>query len=203
MKEALGQPDTAEVEAGVEAKAVQPADGELGRAATDVQHQRLVCKLARERDTPEGQPGLVLAGEQSRLEAVAPLDLAEEGLAVLCVADGAGGDRQSALGAERLGLAAEVREDIADARDRSGEQALALVDALAEACDLEASNDLGQATVLHVGDEESRRVRAEIDGGNSHVREASRVRPLRGAPGSGRRPGPAKALRRTRSESAR
>src|SRR3954447_15238551 len=151
MKEALGQPDTAEVEAGVEAKAVRPADGELGRAATDVEHQRLVCNLARERDAPEGQPGFVPAREQSRLEAVAPLDLAEEGLAVLRVADGAGGDREGALGAERLGLAAAVGEDVAGAGDRSGEQALALVDALAEAGDLQPTHDLGQATVLHVG----------------------------------------------------
>src|SRR5215212_4287393 len=118
--------------AGPHEGSARSADGELGRAATDVQHQRLVFKIARERDAPEGQPGFVVAREQSRLEAVAPLDLAEEGLAVLRVADGAGRERQRALGAERLGLAAEVGEDVANAGDRSGEQALALIDALAQ-----------------------------------------------------------------------
>ena len=43
---------------------------------------------------------LLLAAQQAGREAVAPLDLAEEGLAVLGVADRAGADRQHALGAE-------------------------------------------------------------------------------------------------------
>ena len=68
--------------------AVRAAEHELGRAAADVHDQR-ACSIARPAATPRKVMRLVVPGEQLRREAVAPLDLAEERLAVLRVADGA------------------------------------------------------------------------------------------------------------------
>ena len=61
-------------------------------------------------DAAQRQLRLLVAREQPRREPVAPLDLAEERLAVLGVADGARRDEQRPLGAERLELAAVVGE---------------------------------------------------------------------------------------------
>src|SRR5205823_1166925 len=124
VQEPLGQPDRAEIEARVKAQAVGAADDEFGRAAADVQQERLLGEVASERRASEGQLGLFIAREQSRREAVAPLDLTEKCLAVLRVADGACRDEERALGPELLDLPAEVDEDVADARDRGGEKAL-------------------------------------------------------------------------------
>ncbi len=131
LAELLGQPDRADVHA-------HGAVGEhqLGRAAADVHDHHSVEVVAAERRAGEGEPRLLLAGEQPRREAVAPLDLAEEGLAVLGVADGAGRDAEDALGAELLDPPAVLAEDVADARDREGEEPPARIDALAEARDL-------------------------------------------------------------------
>ena len=90
----LRQPHRADVE----------ADGalardQLGRAAADVEHERAVGDVA---DAAQRQRRLLLAAEQPRREPVAPLDLAEERLAVLGVAHRARRDGEHALGAERL-----------------------------------------------------------------------------------------------------
>src|SRR5262249_38292326 len=122
------------------------------------------------RRAPKRQIRFFVSGEQARREPVAPFEFAEEGLAVLRVAHGAGGDRQRALGAELLGLAAEVGEHVANPRDRCGEEALALVDTLAKPCDLEAPGHVGDASFIDVRDEQAGGVRAEIDGGDAHSR---------------------------------
>ena len=70
------------------------------------------------------------------VEPVAPLDLAEEGLAVLGVAHRARRDAERPLRAERLELAAVLREDVANAGDREGQELAPLVDSLAEPGDL-------------------------------------------------------------------
>ncbi len=80
--------------------------------------------------------------EQARREAVAPLDLAEEGLAVLGVANGARRDGERPLGAERLELAAVVGEAVPDACDGHGQQSATAVDSFAQPRDREAPNDL-------------------------------------------------------------
>src|SRR3954454_12229998 len=82
VAEALGQPHAADVEA-----RVPLGEDELGRAAADVDDQRPVRERAAGSDSARGQLGLVVAGEQPGREPVAPLDLAEERLAVLRVAD--------------------------------------------------------------------------------------------------------------------
>src|SRR5206468_7812330 len=82
VEEPLRQADTAEVEA-------RSALGgnQLGRAPADVEHQRRRVERAAVRDAAPGQLRLFLAGEQPRVEAVAPFDLTEEGLAVVGVAN--------------------------------------------------------------------------------------------------------------------
>src|SRR5207244_7774489 len=114
-------------------------------AAADVQHERAVAELAPVRDAAPSQLRLLLAREQARREAVAPLDLAEEGLAVLRVADRAGADRQHALSALSVELAPVLGEHVAHACDGERQQLAALVHALAEPRDLGAPLDLVDA----------------------------------------------------------
>src|SRR5581483_7012345 len=119
---ALRQPDAAEVEAlpeGDAARLVRAApDDELGRAAADVADQRLGQKRRAGGHAAERQLRLLVTAQQPRLEAVAPLALAEEGLAVLGVADRARTEGERPLGAERLHLAPEVGQHVPHARDR-------------------------------------------------------------------------------------
>ena len=163
LAELLGQPDGADVHAH---GAV--GEHELGRAAADVHDHYSVEVVAAESRAGEGEPRFLLAREQPRREAVAPFDLAEEGLAVLGVADGARRDAKDALGAELLDPPAVLGEDVAHARDGEGEEPPACVHALAEASDLLAPLDRLDPAVADVGDEKPRRVRAEIDGRNTH-----------------------------------
>ena len=138
---------------------------ELGRAAADVEHERSGLDLA---DASQHQLRLFVAAQQLRCEPVRPLDLAEERLAVLGVANGARRDEQRPLGAEPLRLAPVVGQDVANAGDGEGEEAVALVDPFAEPGDLGATDDLAQPAVVDVGDEQARRVRALVDRCDSH-----------------------------------
>src|SRR6185295_14549595 len=97
---------------------------------------------------------LLVPGEQTRGEAVAPPDLAEEGLAVLGVADGARRHEQGALRAERFELAAVLRESVPNARDREREEPVTRIDALAEPCDDRAPRERVHPPVDDVRDEQ-------------------------------------------------
>ena len=70
----------------------------------------------------------------------------------------------------RLERAAVVGERVAHARDRDGEEPLARVDAFAEPRDARLAVHLVDAAVDDVRDEQPRRVRAEVDRGDSHLR---------------------------------
>src|SRR2546423_6350116 len=168
VEEALGQADAAEVEAVMKPEAVRPTDDEFGRAAPDVDHERVFRHLSAGGDAPKGQLGFLVPGEQPGLEAVAPLDLAEESLAVLGVANGAGRDCERALGAEPLCLASKVGEHVPNPGDRGGGEALALVDALTEASDLQPSGDLVKPPVLDIRPEPPRGGGAADDSGDTH-----------------------------------
>ncbi len=160
---ALRQADGTDVEARREG-----ARRELGRAAADVEQQRRASLRA---DPAPCQLRLLFAGEQLRLEAVRPLDLAQERFAVLGIAHGARGDRERPLGAERLELLPEIGEDVAHAGDRNRQEPAPRVDAFAEARDDAATNDLLDAPLDDVGDEQAGRVRAEVDRGDArHLR---------------------------------
>ena len=120
-EEALGQAHAAEVEAVVKGDAVRPAGDQLRRSAPHVHDERRFVEPAIGRDPAEVQERLFLPGQEPGLEAVAPLDLAEERLAVFRVANGARADRERTLGPEAFDRAAVIREDVADARDCGGE----------------------------------------------------------------------------------
>src|SRR4029079_18090715 len=139
--------------------------GALVAPPADVDQQRRRPEGA---DAPLGQLGLLVAREQLRREPVAPLDLAEERLPVLRVADGARRNEQRALRGERLGGAAVVGEGVADTGDRDGEEAAARVDPLAEARDPRLAVQLLDAAVVDSADEKARRVRPEINCGDDH-----------------------------------
>jgi hypothetical protein len=172
LAEALGEPDAADVEARTEAV----RHHELRRAAADVHDDAAGAERPAGADAPDRERGLVLAPQEQGLEAVAPLDLPQEGLAVLRVADRAGGDGEDALGAVALGDAAVVGEDVPDARDRDRQQPATTVDALPQARDREAPVDVVERPVLDVGHEQARGVRAEVDGGDAgHLRGTSPV----------------------------
>ena len=149
---------------------------DLGRAAADVEQERLRAERA---DAAPRQLGLFVAAQEPRAEAVRPLDLAEERLAVLGVAHGAGGDGERALGAERLELAPVVGQHVAHARDRHRQQPAARVDALAEARDDAAPHDLDDVVALDVRDEQARRVGAEVDGRDARHLRGTRPRTRR------------------------
>ena len=165
-EEPLGVADGAELEADVEV-----VEDQLGRAAADVDHERPGPQLASGGDAAPRQQRLVVARQHARREAVAPLDLAEERLAVLGLAHGARRDRERPLGPERLEDPPVVRERVAHARDRSGEEPAARVDALAEPRDPRLPVQLAvHPAVPDIGDEQPRRVRAEVDRGDPHLR---------------------------------
>ena len=119
-------------------------------------------------DSAKRQVRLLVAGQQAGREAVAPFDLAEEGLAVLGVADRARRDEQRALGAEALELAPVVGETVADARDRQGQELVPGIDSLAEPGDRRPAGNLVDAPVDDVCDEQAGGVRTQIDGGYAH-----------------------------------
>ena len=98
----------------------------------------------------------------------------QERRAVRGVADGARRDGEHVLGAERGGLGGVRVEHGVDAGDRRRQQLAALVDALAEARDREPANDLGDVAVVDVGDEQARRVGAEVDCSDAHGDTLSR-----------------------------
>ena len=174
LAEALGQPHRADVDAHPRRDGARLADDELGRAAAGIDHEgRSDAAVGR---TAKGELGLLLAGEEPRDESVAPFDLAEEGLAVLGVAYCASRNEQHPFRAQPLRLAAVIREDVADARDRQRQETAPRVDALPEARDLEPLCDLLELAVIDVGDQEAGRVGALVDGCDTHLRRyASRM----------------------------
>ena len=153
MQVALGQPHGADVEARAD-----PRPDELGRAAAEVDHERVGAA-----DAAPGQLRLLLAREQARPEPVASLDLVQELLAVFGVADGARRDEQDARRVELARDQPIVGERLPRARERGGEKAPTLVDALAEPDDPGLPVELIEAAGVDVGHEQAHRVRAQVD----------------------------------------
>src|SRR5918994_1161660 len=162
-EEALGEAHGADVEA-------RPlvAEHELRRAAADVDDEGCTVERSPGGDPAQREPRLLVTRQLARREPVAPLDLAEERLAVLRVPHRARRHQQRALGAEGLRLAAGVGHKVPHAPDRKRGQAPTLVDALTEPRDRRAPDDLVDPSVVHVRDEQPRRVRPEVDRSDAH-----------------------------------
>src|SRR3954469_19936354 len=164
---ALGLADGARLGRDVEAHAVAVADDELGRAAADVDDDDgpdgAGGPLARR--APERQARLLVARDRARVETELVADAPGEVRAVGGVADGARQDRDRALRAELVDRGAVLPEDGDDALDRLGREAAAGIHAPAEAGDDGAPLELGDRAGrrVDVGDEQARRVRAEVD----------------------------------------
>ena len=154
------------------------ADDELGRAATDVDHQSRVRALAAGRRPQVGETGLLVAvdGQGSQREALA--QLGDEHASVLGVSDRAGRDRDRFVGLE-LGRQREVVADhLADVVDRLVGEPIRGVDPAAEPRHRGAALDLGQpAGAVEVGDEQASGVGAHVD----HRGRASRRDPTTAA----------------------
>ena len=168
LAEPLGQADAADVEAHAQIRA---DDLELGRAAADVDDQRPRLDGS---DPAQRERGFLLAGQEAGRKAVAPLDLAEKRLAVLGVAHRTRRDAECPLRPERLQLAPVLGEGVANAGDREGEELAPLVDTLAQPSDPQPADDLLERPV-RVGDQETRRVRPQIDGRDPHLRGTNAV----------------------------
>jgi hypothetical protein len=143
--------------------AVRAPEDELRRAPADVDDECGGVQVATGRDATKGQEGLLVSGDEARVEAVAPLHLAEERLSVFRVANRARRHGERSLGPPRLQLPAILGENVAHAGDRGGKEEAALVDALAEARDGQPALDLVDDAVLDVRNEQASRVRAEVD----------------------------------------
>ena len=200
---ALGQAHAADVDARCVRGAAVLREDELGRAAADVHEQGVgERRIATCRDPPKHHRRLLDPVEHARREPVAPLDLAEERLAVLRVAQRARADCERARRAEVLELAAVVGEHVPDARDRYGEEAPALVDALSEPGDRQAALDFSEPAIVDVGDEETRRVRPQVDRSDArHDGEEPAASASASSPVRSRRAGPGAARGLTRSRS--
>ena len=193
-KESLGEADAPRLRAHRPGDPVAVRHDELGRAAADVDEQRARAQGAVARDAPQHELGLLATVEHPRREPVAPLDLAQERLPVVGIAHGARPDREHALGAELLRLSSVVDEHVPDARHGGGEEDPAPIDRLAHPGDRLATDDLLDEPVLDVGDEQAGRVRAEVDGGDSHALTLLRCRP--GSGDSAQTPGRNQSRRR-------
>src|SRR5215211_290455 len=172
----LREANAAEVVALVKGHAARPPEDQLGRAAADIDDERVLLNRPAGGDAAEREQRLFVAREEARLEAVAPFDLAEKRLPVLGVPDGACREGERALGTELLHRAAVVGEDVSDAHDSFRQQLPADVHTLAKARYLEAAVELADDSVLDVRHEEPCRVRAEIDDSDArHLRSVFRA----------------------------
>src|SRR5262249_22788876 len=127
-QEALGEADTADVDARRARGEAGLSDDELGRAAADVDDQGALDLAPAHRYAAVGERGLSGAAQQRRREPVAPLALSEEGLAVLGVADSARGDRESSRRTGSFELTPILGEAVPHAGDRNRQQPTTLVD---------------------------------------------------------------------------
>src|SRR5947208_3921543 len=100
VQEPLGEASGADVETVAPANPVPSACDQLGRATADVHDHGPLLERPLRRDAAERQQRLLVPRQQPCREAVAPLDLAEERLTVLGVANRARRDRECSLRTE-------------------------------------------------------------------------------------------------------
>src|SRR6266545_4993351 len=174
---ALGEADAAEVVALVKGHTVGAAENQLGRPAADIDDERVLLHRPAGGDAAKREQRLLVAREEARLEAVAPLDLPEKRFPVLSVPNGARRERELALRAELLDGSAVSGQNVSDAHDSFRQQLSTSVHTLAKARDLEAAVELADDSVLDVSHEEPGRVRAEIDDSDArHLRSVTALR---------------------------
>jgi hypothetical protein len=144
------------------APSARRADHELGAAAADVDHERRgVARSCRGR-AQEGELGLLVTADGSRVDVEALAQRPEQVAGVGAVAHGARGHRDG-VGAVRVDQLAVAGDRVEHALDRRRREPPAAVDALAEAGDGRAPLELADAPAVDLRDEQPGRVRAEVD----------------------------------------
>ena len=119
---------------------------------------RLVVGRSQERE-----PGLLVAGDDARLDPEALAQQVAELVAVLGVAHGARGHAGDRLGTVPVEQLAVAGHRVGHPPDRVAAQSAGGLEALAEAGDGGLALDHAQLAAVHVGHEQPRRVGAEID----------------------------------------
>ena len=125
---------------------------ELGRPAADVLDQeRAVGRIQPVRAAEEGQPGLLLTGDDLRGAAAVPAHGLDERLAVLGIAHGARGAHADAPGPERACSATEHGEHLHGAGQSLRVQSARAVHVLAQPRDHHVARELGRGRARHAG----------------------------------------------------
>ena len=147
------------------------ARDELGRAAADVDHEqrRRVAAVAGGGRPEVGQPRLLVAAERAPVEAEAVAHRRGELRAVGRVADRGRQHGDAALAAVALDRLRVALERVEHAPLRRVAEPAGRVHALAEAGDDRAAVELLDAAGADVGDEQARRVRADVDDRDAHA----------------------------------
>ncbi len=151
--------------------ALRRPDDQLGRPATDVDHQRwrLIVRVAFARRPEEREFRLLVPAQHMGLEVVAVADGGGELGAVRRVAHGAGEDGDALVESGRLHPRVVVVEGVVDPLHGVLAQPAVGVDAGPQASDLRSPLELvADVPALDVGDQEPRRVRPDIDDGDAH-----------------------------------
>ena len=154
----------------VEADRAAAPDDELRRAAADVDDEQFAL-VARSlaRGPGEGQRGLLVAADRARVEAEALADGGAELSAVGGVADRAREHRGGGRHAVLVDSPAVAPQRLEDPLDRIVLQAAGGVGAVAQARhDRLAVKLVQRAAGRHLGDQQSRRVRSDIDHRDTH-----------------------------------
>src|SRR5215212_2685074 len=142
----------------------RPAEHELGAAAADVDYeQRIPALRAVARRAEERQPGLLVARDRARLDAVPLGELLAELLAVRRVADRARRHAHDRVGAVLVDQLAVRPDRFVHALHRRRAELARGVDPLAEPGYLRAPLEFLDAPAEDVRYEQARRVRPEID----------------------------------------
>ncbi len=164
---ALGVADDPGLQGAVPLGFAALADDHLGRAAADVEDQRRDLGRVLRGRPQISEPRLFVAAEHAGREREALPQLGDEGGPVLGVPHRAGGDRVDRFGAELL-QCRDVRVDGRAGRlDRFRRQPPTKVDAAAQAGHGAAPLDRRHPAVRDVGNQQSRRVGADVDDGDS------------------------------------
>jgi hypothetical protein len=145
------------------------SDDQLRRAAADVHHHdRAPVGRALARRTGEGQLRFLVSVDGPGVEAVALPDLVGELRPVGGVADRAGEDGHLRVGRCGRDVRGVVVEHLEDPLHRRVLEPSVAVHSRAQARDLAATFELGDTTVRHVRDEQTRGVGPDVDDCDPH-----------------------------------
>jgi hypothetical protein len=164
------QPKHAELERDGEIALARVGEDELGRSSSDVEEGDATPGEVERASRPEvNEVGFFLAADDAHLDTELVAHRAHEFAAILSLADGAGRNGQKCIGPMPVGNALEGPQRIETAiEDIRGDDAAA--QCLAQAHELLGAVENIDAPVrIHVGDDEMKGVRSDVERSYSHV----------------------------------